>query len=102
MPREGLQDSARGFNPGNSHPTARRPERAQIERRNNRDMACSDPIHLPKHWFRLSSLTRVCSFANKTYCYPPLSNRVGLAHLIFRPVRATRFWVRVPRVETLG
>jgi hypothetical protein len=40
---EGLQDSARGFNPGNSHsPTVRRPKGRKIERRNNRRMACSD------------------------------------------------------------
>jgi hypothetical protein len=42
----------------------------KIERRNNSHLACSDSIHLPKHWFILSSLTRVCSFANMDLSLP--------------------------------
>jgi hypothetical protein len=58
-----------GFQPQVPSPTMRRLKGRKIERRDNRNMACRDTIHLPKHWFIFSSLPKVCSFAIRAYHY---------------------------------
>jgi hypothetical protein len=74
----------------------------KIERRNNRNMACSDTIHLPKHWFIFSSLRRVCSFSKGLITTFLWSNKRWLGPRDLSPLQVESPYLMGPRVETPG